>query len=90
MVEALTTGKPMKEKNTVVRYYKDSKIVELYNTVIYVKKGSKEYFSCGEFETITTKSRLNALGCGIQQKKGVWHSEKPLISQKAIINAIYN
>lgn len=70
MNEAIRTGKNWKRSNTEVEH--DSFGTDIYlhgNLICHISKqtGTREYFS-QDWHTVTTKSRLNALGADLHIK----------------------
>lgn len=75
MVQAVFSGRNFKKSNTIVEVKNDYSYVYLHNNLIaMVHRPSKKMWisNCGWF-TVTTKSRLNALGAGIRQRAGCWY-----------------
>jgi hypothetical protein len=62
MIEAVENGKDFKESNTSVFTTKKGIFVRLYDTIIFALVDGVKYFSDGGFSTVTTSSRLRALG----------------------------
>lgn len=62
MISALSQGRNWRKSNTEVIITERGKFVRLYNTIIYALVNGKEYFSDGGWSTVTTGSRLRALG----------------------------
>lgn len=62
MLEALREGRDMDSNNTRVINNSKGVFVKLYSTIIYAKVRGREYFSDGGYCTVTTSSRLRALG----------------------------
>ena len=62
MLKAVCNRENFRKSNTKVLVNAQCVYVKLYDTIIYVLKNGKEYFSDGGFNTITTSSRLRALG----------------------------
>ena len=63
MLHAVLTRRNFKNTNTeVISLTNGSVFVKLYDTYIYANVGGVEYFSDGGFNTVTTASRLRALG----------------------------
>lgn len=62
MLQAVAGCYDWKESNTQVINNKNGVFVRLYNTIIFAKVGGAQYFSDGGFSTVTTGSRLRALG----------------------------
>ena len=63
MLHAVLTRRNYKNTNTeVICFTNGSVFVKLYNTYIYANVGGVEYFSDGGYNTVTTGSRLRALG----------------------------
>ena len=77
MINAVRNNKNFRSSNTDVII--DGHIVKVYlhNNLIFAKNkrnGKVMYSNCG-WETNTTKSRLNALGCNVRQKNYTWYNE---------------
>lgn len=64
MINAVENRVNYRENNTKVYNNNKNKgvFVYLYNTIIYAKVNGTEYYSDGGYNTITTSSRLRALG----------------------------
>ena len=62
MIEAVKNGKEFKETNTYVFKTKNGIFVKLYNTIIFALVNGNKYYSDGGYATVTTSSRLRALG----------------------------
>ena len=62
MLQAISNKENFCRSNTKVIVNTKSVCVKLYDTVLYVLRNGKEYFSDGGFNTVTTSSRLRALG----------------------------
>ena len=62
MIEAIKNGKEFKETNTYVFTTKNGIFVKLYNTIIFALVDGNKYYSDGGYATVTTSSRLRALG----------------------------
>ena len=62
MIEAIKNGKEFKETNTYVFKTKNGIFVKLYNTIIFALVNGNKYYSDGGYATVTTSSRLRALG----------------------------
>lgn len=62
MVNAINNKVNYRESNTEVIIKGANVFVRLYDTYIYAKVRGKVYFSDGGFNTVTTGSRLRALG----------------------------
>ena len=62
MIEAVKNGKEFKEANTYVFTTKNGIFVKLYNTIIFALVNGNKYYSDGGYATVTTSSRLRALG----------------------------
>lgn len=63
MIAAVESGREMNERNTAVIVNRHGVFVRLYNTIIFALVGGCRYYSNGGWNTPTTASRLNALGC---------------------------
>lgn len=75
MVSAVKCAKHFKKSNTAVYVVGNLIMVKLFGNLIYAKNttNGKEMFSDGGCRSVTTKSRLNALGCYVYQKDWVWY-----------------
>lgn len=62
MLQAINNRENFCKSNTKVIVNKKCVYVKLYDTIIYVLRDGIEYFSDGGFNTVTTSSRLRALG----------------------------
>ena len=63
MLQALNAGREFAKSNTqVIRGANGGLFVKLYDTLIYAVFGSQEFFCDGGYKTVTTGSRLRALG----------------------------
>lgn len=62
MLQAICNRENFCKSNTKVLVNSTCVYVKLYDTIIYVLRNGKEYFSDGGFNTVTTSSRLRALG----------------------------
>ena len=78
MIQAIINGKNFKQSNTEVKIFDkyinvllhDNRIARIDTTKsIYTMQVS----SCGWY-SVTTKSRLNALGCNIVQRNWKWYN----------------
>ena len=74
MVSAVKNVKHFKMSNTAVYVVGNIVMVKLFDNLIYAKNttNGKEMFSDGGYRSVTTKSRLNALGCYVYQKNWSW------------------
>ena len=71
MCAAVAAGRWFKESNTEVQALSTGAIfVKLYDTYIYAKIDGVEYFSDGGYNTVTTGSRLRALGACAHKGQG--------------------
>lgn len=70
MVDAFRAKRNFKESNTEVRVSGDCVKVFLFGNLICEKSGNHVYFSTCGWNTPTTCSRLNALGCSCRIEKG--------------------
>lgn len=68
-VSAFRNGETLKQANTEVTT--DS--ILLHGNLIALRKSDGIYITSAGWETTTTKERLNGLGAGIYQRKGVWY-----------------
>lgn len=91
MLNAIKNKKDYFCGNTMVSINGSLALVYLHGNLIFgmnYKTHVKAYNSCG-WLTTTTKSRLNALGADIHQKKGVWyHSDGTRFFDEDITKAI--
>ena len=62
MIQAICNREKFSRSNTTVIVNAKCVYVKLYDTIIYVMRNGIEYFSDGGFATVTTASRLRALG----------------------------
>lgn len=62
MLRAISNRESFCKSNTKVLVNGKCVYVKLYNTIIYILRNGIEYFSDGGFNTVTTSSRLRALG----------------------------
>jgi len=63
MLAAVIARRNYKNTNTEVIALTDGSVfVQLYDTIIYANVNGKEFFSDGGWNTVTTSSRLRALG----------------------------
>lgn len=62
MLDAIRNRENFCKSNTKVIVNTKCVYVKLYDTIIYIIKDGIEYFSDGGFNTVTTSSRLRALG----------------------------
>lgn len=62
MVQAICNRENFCKSNTKVLVNSKCVYVKLYDTIIYILRNGIEYFSDGVFNTVTTSSRLRALG----------------------------
>lgn len=71
MLDAIRSRKNWKKSNTEVRICDNTISVFLYSNLIAYKQDDKPwcYCSCG-WHTVTTRSRLKALGCNCVIRKG--------------------
>lgn len=87
MVNAVNNKVNYRESNTEVIVKGANVFVRLYDTYIYAKVRGNVYFSDGGFNTVTTGSRLRALGAdySINEKR----CGCKLTSQKEMLNLRY-
>lgn len=73
MIQAINNKQNFKNTNTEVKIIKNCVFVFLYSTIIFASVQGRQYFSDGGYKTITTGSRLRALGTGysINNKKNL-------------------
>lgn len=62
MLQAICNRENFCKSNTKVLVNAKCVYVKLYDTIIYILRNGIEYFSDGGFNTVTTSSRLRALG----------------------------
>ena len=62
MLQAVCNRENFCKSNTKVLINSKCVYVKLYDTIIYILRNGIEYFSDGGFKTVTTSSRLRALG----------------------------
>lgn len=62
MINAVENRVNYRENNTKVYTTNKGVFVYLYDTIIYAKVNGKVYYSDGGYNTVTTSSRLRALG----------------------------
>lgn len=67
MLAAVCTRRNWSSGNTFVKVSSDKNIVNvfLHGNLIYKLVGTVESFTLAGWDTVTTRSRLNALGCNI-------------------------
>ncbi len=74
MVAALRNGTNFNGNNTQVECQPNgNSFVHLFGNTIYKVVNGKAYFSLAGWNTVTTRSRLNALGVNVNQRKGTPH-----------------
>ena len=80
MLQAICNRENFCKSNTKVLVNAKCVYVKLYDTIIYILRNGIEYFSDGGFNTVTTSSRLRALGANysINENK----TKVDLLSQK--------
>lgn len=69
MLQAICKCENFCKLNTKVFVNKKCVYVKLYDTIIYILRNGKEFFSDGGFNTVTTSSRLRALGANYSTNK---------------------
>ena len=63
MINAVNQKRNFKLSNTEVICFRDGSVfVQLYDTIIFAKVDNNIYYSDGGWKTVTTSSRLRALG----------------------------
>lgn len=80
MLEAIRNRENFCKSNTKVIVNTKCVYVKLYDTIIYIIKNGIEYFSDGGFNTVTTSSRLRALGANYSTN--INKNKVNLLSQK--------
>ena len=80
MLEAIRNRENFCKSNTKVIVNTKCVYVKLYDTIIYIIKNGIEYFSDGGFNTVTTSSRLRALGANYSTN--INKTKVNLLSQK--------
>ena len=79
MIQAIINGKNFKQSNTEVKVFDKHIDVLLHgNRIAHIDTTKKPYKmtvdNCGWY-SVTTKSRLNALGCRIVQHNWCWYNK---------------
>lgn len=69
MLQAISNHENFCKSNIKVFVNKKCVYVKLYDTIIYILRNGKEFFSDGGFNTVTTSSRLRALGANYSTNK---------------------
>lgn len=80
MLQAICNRENFCKSNTKVFVNAKCVYVKLYDTIIYILRNGLEYFSDGGFNTVTTSSRLRALGANYSTNKN--KNKVDLLSQK--------
>lgn len=80
MLDAIRNRENFCKSNTKVIVNTKCVYVKLYDTIIYIIKNGIEYFSDGGFNTVTTSSRLRALGANYSTN--INKNKVDLLSQK--------
>lgn len=80
MLQAVCNRENFCKSNTKVFVNAKCVYVKLYDTIIYILRNGIEYFSDGGFNTVTTSSRLRALGANYSTNKN--KNKVDLLSQK--------
>ena len=80
MLQAICNRENFCKSNTKVLVNAKCVYVKLYDTIIYILRNGIEYFSDGGFNTVTTSSRLRALGANYSTNKN--KNKVDLLSQK--------
>lgn len=88
MIEALNTGRNMQGVNTRVSHNINGAFVWLYDTLIFARVEGITYFSDGGFNTVTTSSRLRALGA--EYSTNAKKRACQLYTQKEMINLYHH
>lgn len=68
MLSAVRNGFNMSKQNTVVTHRDGVTRVYLHRNLIYKRVEGIEVFTLAGWNTVTTRSRLNALGVGVYQR----------------------
>lgn len=91
MIAAVEAKKEMNESNTAVIVNRHGVFVRLYDTFIFALVRGRRYYSDGGWNTVTTASRLNALGCGYGWRKNTGPvSGSKLRTQNEMINLFWS
>ncbi len=80
MLQAISNRENFCKSNTMVLVNAKCVYVKLYDTIIYILRNGIEYFSDGGFNTVTTSSRLRALGANYSTNEN--KNKVALLSQK--------
>lgn len=80
MLQAVCNRENFCKSNTKVLVNAKCVYVKLYDTIIYILRNGIEYYSDGGFNTVTTSSRLRALGANYSTNKN--KNKVDLLSQK--------
>ena len=80
MLQAIRNRESFCKSNTKVLVNAKCVYVKLYDTIIYILRNGIEYFSDGDFKTVTTSSRLHALGANYNVNES--KNKAKLLSQK--------
>lgn len=80
MVAAVRNGKNFKGNNTEVEAQPNgSTYVYLFGNCIYKRENGKSYFTLCGWNSVTTRSRLNALGVNVTSKNFTpYYNGKPI------------
>lgn len=72
MNEAINAGRNFKRSNTEVYQSEKSTMIFLHgNLICRINKATgRRQYSCRGWHTVTTRSRLNALGANVQMQQG--------------------
>ena len=68
MLNAVRNGFNMSKQNTVVSHCDGATRVYLHGNLIYKRAKGIETFTLAGWNSVTTRSRLNALGVGVYQR----------------------
>ena len=90
MIQAIINGKNFRQGNTEVKVFDKHIDVLLHgNLIAQIDTTKKPYVmkvdNCGWY-SVTTKSRLNALGCRIVQRNWHWYNkDKEGLDRKSVV-----
>ena len=89
MLQAISNRENFCKSNTMVLVNAKCVYVKLYDTIIYILRNGIEYFSDGGFNTVTTSSRLRALGANYSTNENK-NGFRFCVRQRRKINASTN